>query len=178
MPGVQRVLVAGITGAGKTTFARALAGRAGLPFHEMDALYHGPGWQPLPTFVDDVASIVAGDRWVVDSYGYQQVRELLWSRADTVVWLDFSRRVVMTRVLLRSFDRAWHRREIFNGNTEGFGSWLDAEHPVQWAWREYAARRADLAARFADSQYAGIAKAHLRTPADARRWLDVAPRIT
>jgi adenylate kinase family enzyme len=173
---VQRVLVAGITGAGKTTFARDLAARADLPFHEIDALYHGPGWQPLPTFVDDVARIAAEEQWVFDSYGYQQVRELLWSRADTVVWLDFSRAVVMTRVLRRSFDRAWHRREVFNGNTEGFRAWLDPEHPVRWAWTEYAARRADLAARFADPAYAHLAKAQLRTPADARRWLDVALR--
>jgi adenylate kinase family enzyme len=171
VPGVQRVLVAGITGAGKTTFARDLAARTGLPFHEIDALYHGPGWQPLPSFVDDVGRIAAGERWVFDSYGYQQVRDLLWSRADTVVWLDFSRRVVMTRVLRRSFDRAWHRREIFNGNTEDFRAWLDPEHPVQWAWTEYAARRRDLEARFADPAHAAIAKAHLRTPAAARRWL-------
>ena len=177
---MQRVLVAGITGAGKTTFARELARRADLPFHEIDALYHGPGWQPLPTFVDDVARIAAGERWVFDSYGYQQVRTLLWERADTVVWLDFSRPVVMARVVRRSFDRAWHRCEIFNGNTEGFGAWLDPEHPVQWAWREFGRRRADLAARFADPAYSGIAKTTLRTPSAAAAWLDVAvpePRV-
>ena len=82
---MQRVLVAGISGSGKTTFAREVAGRAGLPFHEMDALYHGPGWVPLETFADDVDRISRGDRWVFDSHGYEQVRDLVWSRADTVV---------------------------------------------------------------------------------------------
>ena len=173
MRGVQRVLVAGITGSGKTTFARELASRANLPFHEMDALYHGPQWRPLPTFDDDVAHICAGERWVFDSHGYQQVRDLVWSRADTVVWLDLSRAVVLSRVLSRSFDRAWHRREIFNGNTESFDAWLDPEHPVRWAWSQYAARRADMAARFADPRYAGVAKVSLRTPEAARAWLDV-----
>jgi adenylate kinase family enzyme len=144
----------------------------------MDALYHGPGWQPLPEFEDDVARIAAADRWVFDSYGYQQVRDLLWSRADTVVWLDFPRRVVMPRVLRRSFDRAWHRREIFNGNTESFDAWLDPEHPVQWAWREFASRRADLTARFADPQYASIAKVALRSPTAARSWLAVVSPTT
>lgn len=174
MPTVQRVLVAGITGSGKTTFARELAARAGLPFHEMDALYHGPGWVPLDSFEADVDRISAGDSWVFDSHGYAQVRDLLWSRADTVVWLSYPRPVVMSRVLRRSFVRARHGQEIFNGNTETFRDWLDPEHPVQWAWTQYEARRQDLLARFADPAYAHVRKVRLSGPWAARRWLSVA----
>ena len=39
----------GITGSGKTTFARELCRRTGLPYFEMDAFYHGPAWQPIGT---------------------------------------------------------------------------------------------------------------------------------
>jgi adenylate kinase family enzyme len=170
---VHRVLVAGITGSGKTTFARELAVRAGLPFHEMDALYHGPGWVPLESFVDDVERISREDSWVFDSHGYEQVRDLVWSRADTVVWLSYPRVVVMSRVLRRSFGRAWKGDEIFNGNTETFSDWLDPEHPVQWAWTKYGARRDDIRARFADPDYAHLRKVRLTGPYDARRWLDV-----
>lgn len=173
MPAVQRVLVAGITGSGKTTFARRLAGALDLPFHEMDALYHGPGWEPLASFDADVARISAEPRWVFDSHGYQQVRDMVWARADTVVWLDYSRTVVMSRVLWRSFDRAWHRREIFNGNTESFAAWLDPEHPVQWAWTQYARRHEDMTTRFADPGYAAITKVRLGSPGEADRWLDL-----
>ena len=168
---MQRVIVGGITGSGKTTFARELAVRAGLPYHEMDALYHGPGWTRIDTFEDDVAAIVARERWVFDSHGYQQVRDLMWSRADTVVWLDFSRRVVTARVLRRSFHRAWTRTPMFNGNTETFARWLDPEHPVQWSWTQYAARRQDMLARFADPTYAGMRRVTLSRPGEARSWL-------
>jgi len=170
--GVQRVIVAGISGSGKSTFARELGVRAGLPYHEMDALYHGPDWVPIPTFEDDVAAIVARERWVFDSHGYQQVRDLMWGRADTVVWLDYSRPVVMSRVLRRSFHRAWTRRPMFNGNTETFRSWLDPEHPVQWAWTQYDPRRQDMLRRFADPAYADLARIALRRPDQARSWLD------
>ena len=170
---MHRVLVAGITGSGKTTFARELAARARLPFHEMDALYHGPGWVPLESFDADVDRISARDRWVFDSHGYEQVRDLVWSRADTVVWLSSPRAVVMSRVLRRSFGRACRGDEIFNGNTETFRDWLDEEHPVQWAWTQYDTRRQDMESRFADREYAHVNKVRLSGPFDARRWLEV-----
>ncbi len=162
----------GITGSGKTTFARELAQRLDLPYHEMDALFHGPGWRPIPTFVEDVERLAAEDAWVLDSQGYAQVRDLLWSRADGAVWLDYSRPVVMRRVLTRSAARALDRRELFNGNTESFRDWLDPEHPVQWSMRAYAARKTDLEDRFADPRYADLHKVRLRRPAAARWWLD------
>jgi len=140
----------------------------------MDAMYHGPNWQPLDTFEDDVAAVVATQAWVFDSHGYAQVRDLMWSRADTVVWLDYSRRVVMTRVLERSARRAFTGEPIFNGNVESFRDWLDPEHPVQWAWTQYQHRRSDLRARFASPLYADRRKVRLADPSAAVRWLHAA----
>ena len=95
------MLVAGITGSGKTTYATELARRLGLPFHSMDALFHGPGWEPIPTFVDDVGAIVDGDAWVFDSHGHSEVQDLMWARADTAIWLAYPRVVAATRVTRR-----------------------------------------------------------------------------
>jgi adenylate kinase family enzyme len=170
---VQRVLVAGISGAGKSTFARELGRRSGLPYVELDAMYHGPGWEPIPTFEDDVADLVAHERWVVDSHGYATVRDLMWSRADTVVWLSFGRPVVTGRAIRRSFVRARDQEALFNGNTESFRRWLDPEHPIQWSVRAYASRREELLRRFTDPAYAGLTKVRLRTPRAAQRWLDL-----
>jgi len=173
---VQRVLIGGISGAGKTTFARELCRRTGLPYFEMDGFYHGPGWVPIPTFEDDVAAVVAQDAWVFDSHGYKEVRDLMWSRADTVIFLDFARWVVTSRVTRRSFARAWDQEPMFNGNTEDFRAWLDPEHPIQWSVRAYRSRQEDMRTRFRDPANAALHKVHLRTPRAAQRWLDlVAP---
>ncbi len=167
---MHRVLVCGISGAGKTTFARALADQQGLPYHEVDALFHGPNWQPIPTFVDDVSALVEQPEWVFDSQ-YAAVRDLMWSRADTAIWLDYSRAVVMRRVVRRSASRAWSGEPIFNENTETFRAWLDPGHPVQWSWTHYRSRREDMLRRFADPKYAGLRRVRLSKPAAADLWL-------
>ncbi|MEU8794106.1 AAA family ATPase [Streptomyces sp. NPDC048643] len=162
----------GSTGAGKTTLARAVSGRLGVPFHEMDALaITGPGWQENPSLVDDVSRLVDGPGWVIDSFGHPSVRDLLWARADSVVWLDHPRAVVMRRVLRRSVARTLFRRRVFGGNVETFGSWFGADHPVWWAWSQYETRRTDIATRCAAPRPTPLKVVHLRTPRATRTWL-------
>ncbi|MFD4548763.1 AAA family ATPase [Streptomyces sp. NPDC058466] len=170
---MKRILVAGSTGAGKTTLARAVARRRAIPFHEMDALaIVGPDWRENQELLEDVSHISSGPCWVFDSFGHPAVRDLLWDRADTIVWLDYSRAVVIRRVLRRSVARTLFRRRIFGGNVETVRSWFSVEHPVRWAWSQYAGRRADIADRCADEQFAPLDVIHLRTPRAARAWLD------
>jgi adenylate kinase family enzyme len=175
---VRRVLVGGISGSGKTTLARELARRTGLPYHEMDAYYHGPGWVPIPSFVTDIAAIAEQPEWVFDSHGYAQVRDLVWSRADTVVWLDYSRSVVVRRVVRRSARRALTGEPTFNGNTETFRAWLDPEHPVQWAVRMYQRRREVMWQGFTEPRFDHVRRVRITRPEAARIWLDhVAPPV-
>ena len=85
--GVRRVTINGGSGSGKSTLARRLHEALDLPYVEIDSLAHGPGWQPRPSFVDDVTRLTAGERWVIE-YQYDDVRPLIRERADTFVWLD------------------------------------------------------------------------------------------
>ena len=167
---MRRILVTGITGAGKTTLARAVAGRLGVPFHEMDALaLIGPGWAENPRLAEDVSAISAEPGWVFDSLGYPEVRDLLWSRADGIVWLDYPRRVVMARVVRRSVARTLRRRRVFGGNVETMRLWFTRDHPVWWAWSQYEARRAEIAARIDRFRPAEVVR--LENPRAAREWL-------
>lgn len=127
---MRRILVVGSTGAGKSTLARGLSGRLGLPYHEMDALYFtGAGWAVNEKLSEDVLRITAESRWVIDSIGYPEVRDLMWEQADTVIWLDYPKRVVLPRVLRRSVRRTVTREPLFGGNRETWTGWLSREHP-------------------------------------------------
>ena len=116
---MRRVSVVGNSGSGKSTLGRALAARLGVPFVELDAIHHLPGWQPIdvPEFRKTVGAIVDGDGWVIDG-NYSAVRDLVWARADTVIWFDLPRRTVIRQVLWRTIRRGVTREELWNGNRE------------------------------------------------------------
>src|SRR5580658_4691052 len=99
---MDRVLVGGISGAGKTTMATRLAARFGMPRHELDALHHGPGWEPRAAFRSEVEEFAQTQRWVTEDQYRTVLGDLLLARADTYIWLDLPRRTVLFRVIRRS----------------------------------------------------------------------------
>lgn len=84
----KRVLVAGVSGAGKTTLARRIAALTGGPYTEIDALSHGPAWTPRPEFPAGVDTMVRGDAWTTE-WQYDAARRVLAGSADLLAWLDF-----------------------------------------------------------------------------------------
>ncbi|MBB6349449.1 hypothetical protein ACWGH8_39595 [Nonomuraea muscovyensis] len=166
---MKRILVAGVSGSGKTTMAQALEGRFKLPRCELDALHHGRGWVRRPEFESEVDAFSSGACWVTEDQYHSVLHDLLWERADTVVWLDLPRRTVMQRVVRRSIARAATRRELWNGNRESFRDWLEPEHPIRWAWSQHERKRVDTLQRVA--RHPRIAVVRLRTAGEARRWL-------
>lgn len=166
---MERVLVAGISGAGKTTLAARLAARLGLPRYELDALHHGPNWTPRPEFRSDVERFADTGRWVVEDQYTRQLDDLLTARADTYVWLDLPRHTVMFRVVRRSLARSATRRELWNGNRETFRDWLDPEHPIRWAWARHSVHRRRTLDRLA--AHPDLTLVRLTSARAARAWL-------
>jgi len=165
---MNRVLIAGLPGSGKTTLARTLEQRLTLPRHELDALHHGPGWVKRPEFEADVEALAAQERWVTEAQYSSLLGDLLWQRADTLIWLDLPRMTVMSQVLRRSVIRAVTRRELWNGNRESFRGWLDPGHPVRAAWSHHARRRITTAERLAAHPHLTLVR--LASAPEVRQW--------
>jgi adenylate kinase family enzyme len=85
----KRFVVDGMTGAGKSTFSRALAAKTGLPLIYPDLLYWKPGWsRPTPDeWSEKQREVLAGDAWIADG-NYPETLPLRLERADTIVVLD------------------------------------------------------------------------------------------
>lgn len=170
---MERVSVVGTSGSGKSTLARRLSEALGAPHVELDALYHQPGWQPADPadFRAGVDRLTAGPRWVVDG-NYSAVRDLVWSRADTVVAFDLPRAVVMGRVLRRTLHRVVSRTELWNGNKESWRNLVrrdPARNIVLWAWTTHAAHSDRLRTAFADPAHDHLRFVKIASPADADR---------
>jgi adenylate kinase family enzyme len=164
--------VAGASGAGKSTMALALSERLSLPYTELDSLYHGPSWTPRETFVADVTEITAADAWVSE-WQYRSVRPLLLERAELIVCLDYSRVLVMSRVLRRTVRRRLRREELWNGNREPalHTFFTDPDHIVRWSWSTFGRNRRTLR-ELDHTPPVGLQVVRLRSPRAARRWLD------
>ena len=173
---MRRVSIVGTSGSGKSTLGKALARHIGGEFLELDSVFHQPGWVPLPDedFRRRVSEAVAGERWVIDGNYSSKVRDLIWARADTVVWLDLPRRTVMRRIIWRSLWRAARRTELWNGNRERWRNFfsLDKEESViAWAWQTHAATRAKLEAATADQGNSHLEFVRLKSSGAVRRFL-------
>src|SRR6266545_7272200 len=114
---MTRVVVIGTSCVGKTIFARSLARVLNFRHIELDTLYWLPHWiaRPPDEFRALTAQALAQDYWVTDG-NYGVVRDLVWSRATIVIWLNYIFPVVLWRAVTRTLWRVLTQEELFSGN--------------------------------------------------------------
>jgi adenylate kinase family enzyme len=170
---LQRIVVIGVSGSGKTTFAHQLALRLGYPHIEMDAVHWLPNWVEMPTerFRDQIKTLASADAWVMDG-NYSKVRDIVWARSDTIVWLDYPLPVILSRLLRRTMRRVVTRETLWNGNRENLQNHLKRDSVIVWALRTYPRYRRTYPMLFQQPEYSHLKVARLTTPNIAQLWLD------
>jgi adenylate kinase family enzyme len=100
---VRRIAVIGNGAGGKTTLARALSERLGVPHHEVDAAQFRSDWTRVPAsaVAHELDAWLADDGWVIDGFGPLACVERRLDAADTVLWLDLPLRTHLLRALRR-----------------------------------------------------------------------------
>ena len=164
---MQRILVIGCAGAGKTTFALRLGQTLGLPVHHLDRLWWLPGWQTesRARFDARLARLMQGKAWIIDG-NYPRTLPARLAQADTVVLLDYSRWRCLFRALERSLRfRGRVRPDMGDGCPERA---VDAGL-LRQIWHFSRDTRPRL-----DAALAGFGGriVILKTPAAANVWLD------
>jgi adenylate kinase family enzyme len=174
---MNRFVIVGSTGSGKTTLARELSRRVDAPHIELDALNWGPNWTAATTddFRAKVAEAVSAERWVVEG-NYQAVRDLVWPRADCIVWLDYSLPLVLRRLLRRTMRRIFTAEPCCNGNRESLRMALSKDSILLWALQTYHRRRREFPPLLAERAAAGTCIVEHKTPAETKAWLETVGR--
>jgi hypothetical protein len=175
LSGCERILIVGRTGSGKTTVARELAVVLGVPHVELDSLYFGPDFSraPLPLLRERTSAALEGDRWVADG-NKRALRDLVWPRADTIVWLDYPAYVSLWRLARRARTRTFElsARAAQTGRRASLPKqMLAAARGVLTALRSHRGQRREYPRLFAERANAHLAVARLRSPRATREWL-------
>lgn len=87
---MKKVLIIGCPGAGKSTFARKLAAKTGLPVYHLDMIWHKADRTTISTeeFDERLYEIMDTDEWIIDG-NYKRTLPLRLLKADTVFLLDY-----------------------------------------------------------------------------------------
>ena len=169
---MNRVIVVGASGSGKSTLAMQLAATLACPVIEIVALFWNPGWVQTPAdeFRRRVNEAIASERWLAS--GNTRARDLIWRRADTLVWLDYSLALVMTRLFRRTIRRIVTHEELWGGNRETFrAQFLSRDTLFVYAIKSHARLRREYPVEFAKPEYAHLNVHHLHLPREAEKWL-------
>jgi len=145
------------------------------PHVELDAIFHQPGWTELEAdaFRAAVRKAVAHPSWVVDG-NYSIVQDIVWDRADTIVWVDLPFALVMGRVISRTLRRTILRTELWNGNREPISNLLSIDPQksiIAWAATRHRIYHQRYLAAQRDPRWSQLSFIQLRSRSDVRQLM-------
>jgi adenylate kinase family enzyme len=171
----RRILVVGATASGKSLLAEKLAQRLGLVYIEMDALYWKPGWVESndEEFRARVEAATCFPGWVLAG-NYGKVRDIVWPRAEALIWLDYPFLLVLGRLWNRTW-RRWRTKELLWGTNyeqlfPQFKLW-SKESLFNWLVQSYGRHKRQYPQLFARPEYSHIQVYRFKQPGDTEDWL-------
>jgi adenylate kinase family enzyme len=178
MSRLNRIVVVGSSGSGKTTVAREMASRLGLPHLEMDSVFHRDGLadEPHDEFVPILDRFTDQELWVIDgNYTSAGVDEVVWPKADTFVWLDPPRRVAVSRVTRRTLRRTILKEELWPGVQEPLSNLYSLDpykNIIVWTWTRHAGVRKKYEEAISDGTWSHATVHRLKSRRDVTDFLD------
>ena len=118
---MKKIIVIGCPGSGKSTFARDLHNKTGIPLYHLDMMY----WNADKTtveksvFLERLSCAMEQDAWIIDG-NYASTMELRMAACDTVIFLDYPREVCLAGIKER------------RGKPRGDMPWVESEEDAEF----------------------------------------------
>jgi adenylate kinase family enzyme len=172
----QRVVVVGVTSSGKSTLAERLAKRFDLKYIELDALNWEPNWQaaPLEVFRARVENATQAEKWIVAG-NYHVVRDLIWPKAEAVIWLDYPFLTVLWQLTRRTVKRWWTRELLCGTNREPFWTHFklwSTDSLYHWLFKTYWRRKRAYPMLLAQPEHRHLKLIRFVHPRELEQWLE------
>jgi adenylate kinase family enzyme len=171
-----RIVIVGTTSSGKSTLAKQIVDKFDHDFIELDALHWEPNWSEAPqeVFAERVEKATQARKWVVAG-NYHSVRDIVWPKAEVVIWLDYSLWRLFWQLTRRTFTRWWERELLWGTNYENlwkhFKLWSD-ESLFHWLFKTYWRRKREYPMLLAMPEYKHLKLIHFKHPKETQAWLD------
>jgi len=172
----KRIVIVGTTSSGKSTLAERLADRFGHDFIDLDSFHWEPNWKEAPpdVFRRRVESATQCEKWIVAG-NYHMVRDLVWKKAEVVIWLDYSLWKIFWQLTRRTFSRWWNRELLWGTNYENLWThmkvWSD-ESLFHWLFKTYWRRKREYPVLLGLPEYKHLLPIHFKHPKEVEDWLN------
>lgn len=172
----KRIVVVGATSSGKSTLAERLAQKLNLEYIELDALYWKAGWVSSSDdeFREKVKAATQKPGWVVAG-NYGVTRDIIWPRAEAVIWLDYPFFLILGRLLRRIWMR-WQTKELLWG-TNREPLWIhlklwSKDSLINWLLQTYWKRKRTYPKLFSQPEYSHLSILRFKKPQEMETWYE------
>ncbi len=168
---MRRIAVVGASCSGKTTFADRLSQILQIPHIELDVLHWGPNWTIRDDFEINVLQMIEQECWIVDG-NYKNVREAIFSKADSILWLNYSFHKVFARALKRTVPRVFSGETIYADNRETFfTTFFSSDSILWWVIKTHKQRKVEYSSLFSSQKFSHLNVFDFKHPKQCSNYL-------